>query len=71
MKELKSKLEGNRVKNMVKKFEIGQIPSSPRSAKKKEFGALRKSGKKATPSKRKSSVLTNQPKINTFFEEKN
>ena len=71
MKEIKSKIEGNRVKNMVRKFEIGQIPSSPRSVKKREFGSLRKSEKKATPSKRKSSVLKNQPKINTFFEEKN
>ena len=31
---------------------------------------LRKSEKKATPSKRKASVLKNQPKINIFFEEK-
>ena len=49
MKELKSKLEGNRVKNMVKKFAIGQIPSSPKVGQEKGIWSSEKVRQESYP----------------------
>ena len=74
MREIKSKLEGNRVKNLVRNLEtyqkMGISPKTPKSAKGKAFGALKRKEKKALPPKRKLSVDKNQPRINLFFGQK-
>ena len=73
-REIKSKIEGNRVKNLVRNLEtyqkMGISPKNPKSAKGKAFGALKVKERKALPSKRKLSVDKNQPKINLFFGKK-
>ena len=72
MSEIKHKLEGNRVKNLVKYFESGQklglSPKTPKSAKSRAFGAIKEKAVKAIRSKTNDSVsLSKQPKINTVF----
>ena len=64
MKDLKSKLDGNKVKNIVKRIESGQALNTPKSAKKKVNRSIKKS---AVKSKRRPSISLDQPKIDTFL----
>ena len=57
-------MDGNEVRNIVRKIESGQAPSTPKSAK---VGVTRSIKKSAVRSKRKPSISLNQPKIDTFL----
>ena len=67
MRDLKHKIEGNRVLNLVRTIESRQQPNSPKSAKARSFGSVKKFEKKTPRSKRKLSILENQAKIDSFF----
>ena len=67
MRDLKLKIEGNRVRNLVRALESRNLPGSPKSAKKKSFGSIKMSDKKSSRSKRKPLTTPNQPKIDSFF----
>ena len=67
MRDLKHKIEGNRVLNLVRTIESRQQPNSPKSAKARSFGSVKKFEKKTPRSKRRLSILENQAKIDSFF----
>ena len=67
MRDLKLKIEGNKVRNLVRALESRNLPGSPKSAKKKSFGSIKMNDKKSSKSKRKPLTAKNQPKIDSFF----
>ena len=71
MREIKHKIEGNRVKTLIRNLEscttLGHSPKTPKSAKARALGALKGKDKKVTPSRRKASISADQPKIKLFF----
>ena len=68
MRDIKHKIEGNRVLNLVRAIESRQQPNSPKSAKARAFGSVKKHERKAPRSRRKPSILESQPKIDSFFQ---
>ena len=71
MREIKHKLEENRVETLIGNLESfttsGHSPKTPKSAKARAFGSLMGKAKKVTPSRRKASISADQPKIKHFF----